>query len=51
MIKKILKSTIFIIILSLVNITYSFAEIIKKFEFKGNERILMKLLKYLNLLN
>ena len=39
MIKKILKSTIFIIILSLVNITYSFAEIIKKFEFKGNERI------------
>ena len=45
MIKKILKSTIFIIILSLVNITYSFAEIIKKFEFKGNERISAETIK------
>ena len=50
MIKKILKSTIFIIILSLVNI-YSFAEIIKKFEFKGNERISAETIQDLYLLN
>ena len=39
MIKEILKSIFIILFLSLLNISYSFSEIIKKFDFKEKKRI------------
>ncbi len=45
MIKEILKSIFIILFLSLLNISYSFSEIIKKFDFKGNKRISSETIK------
>ena len=45
MIKEILKFIFIILFLSLLNISYSFSEIIKKFDFKGNKRISSETIK------